>query len=76
MKGEKNQFELADLENKSSEMFVIENEPSNFVFYIEGKEMLRITPSGFFVKGKKTANDKRIYYMFREWIEKASEEVI
>ena len=39
-----------------------------FIFYIEGKECLRITEDGFYVEGRLAANDTEIYEAFMRFL--------
>ena len=44
--------------------------PHNINFVIGGKEMLRLSPEGFFVEGRKVTHDAEVYYAFKEWLER------
>ena len=47
-------------------------EPNNFTFFLKGEEIMKITPEGFFWKGKLVENDKEIYQKFKEFLNKAT----
>jgi hypothetical protein len=40
----------------------------DFIFCIKNEEIVRITPEGFFWKGKLVENDKEIYQKFKEFL--------
>jgi hypothetical protein len=42
--------------------------PYNFVFRMKNEEIMKITPEGFFWKGKLVENDKEIYQNFKEFL--------
>jgi hypothetical protein len=41
--------------------------PNNIVFYLKSEEVMKITPEGFFWKGKLVENDKEIYQKVKEF---------
>lgn len=42
-------------------------EPNNIVFYLKNEEVMKISPEGFFWKGKLVAEDKEIYLKVKEF---------
>lgn len=42
--------------------------PTNFTFFLKGEEVMKISPEGFFWKGKLVENDKEIYQKFKEFL--------
>jgi hypothetical protein len=45
--------------------------PNNIVFSLEGKELLRIAPEGFYVRGIKVRNkneSQEVYKAFKRWL--------
>jgi hypothetical protein len=38
-----------------------------------GREMLRLSPEGFFVEGRKVTDDVEVYRMFKEWLTNVTE---
>ena len=52
-----------------------ELEPNTISFKIDNIEYIKINKKGFYVKGKKVADDKELYYAFKEWLENAKNEV-
>jgi len=50
-------------------------EPNNIVFSLDGEDMIRMNKNGFYIKGKLVKKDKEIYLAFKEWIEKANNQI-
>ena len=66
-------IELGGLLNKElGDVSAFQLEPENIIFSLENEEMLKITPDGFYVKGKLVSDDKEIYLGFKEWLTKAN----
>jgi hypothetical protein len=42
--------------------------PTFFSFFLKKEEIMKITPEGFFWKGKLVENDKEIYQKFKEFL--------
>ena len=61
---------------KPKELMMVKDDPSIISFLIEGKELLRLDPDGFWIRGKKTVSDKKIYQAFKSWLEEATDESI
>lgn len=66
---------MNDEESKNSELKQPEIEANNIVFTInyskQPEEVIRISPEGFFWKGKLVQDDKEIYLRFKEWLDNA-----
>lgn len=45
------------------------NQPDGPIrFLIGAREMLRIGPDGFFIEGRRVADDASVYKSFKEWL--------
>jgi hypothetical protein len=66
---------MNDKKTKNSELKQPEIEANNIVFTInyskQPEEVIRISPEGFFWKGKLVQDDKEIYLRFKEWMDQA-----
>ena len=52
------------------EVFLILDQDGTITFYTKSKEVLKVNPEGkFYVAGRCTAKDMRVYLKFKKWIE-------
>jgi hypothetical protein len=58
--------------NPASYQFVNDLKPNTITCMVNGAEMLRVTPEGFWVRGKKVEQDDReaeaVYNAFKAWM--------
>ena len=64
-------FEVTEPQDVPGKTLVLTNnevEANNLVFYIQNEEYIKVTPDGFYWKGKMIENDEEIYDKFKEWL--------
>ena len=72
--GDEIKFEATEPEDAPEKILTIKDNElnaNNIVFHIQNEEYIKVTPEGFYWKGKMIENDEEIYDKFKEWLDYA-----
>lgn len=72
--GDEIKFEATEPEDVPEKILTIKDNElnaNNIVFHIQNEEYIKVTPEGFYWKGKMIENDEEIYDKFKEWLDYA-----